>query len=94
MTFSLDEPTAKRLKATAQRLSLPQSHVVREAIRDYAARADRLSEEERSRLLALFDDLVPQIHGKDAEDVDEEIRAVRAARRGGGRASQSEEPLS
>jgi predicted DNA-binding protein len=87
MTFSLDEETAKSLEATAERLALPKSRVVREAIRDYAARAERLGETERKRLLALFDQLVPQIPERPAEQVDAEIAAVREARRGGGRRS-------
>ena len=49
MTFSLDEQTASRLNRTAEQLSIPKSQVVREAIADYSAQADRLSPTERDR---------------------------------------------
>ena len=85
MTFSLDEETARRLDRTAERLSIPKSHVVREAISEYSARVDRLSPEEQNRLLRAFDALVPEIPVRPAEEVDAEIEAVREARRSGGR---------
>jgi predicted transcriptional regulator len=43
MTFTFDEKTAETLRRTASRLKKPQSVVVREAVQDYASRADRLS---------------------------------------------------
>jgi hypothetical protein len=49
VTFTLDAATIARLCATAERLSLPESQVVREAIRDFGDRAERLSERERQR---------------------------------------------
>ena len=85
MTFSLDEETARRLDRTAERLSLPKSHVVREAISEYSARADRLSHKEKNHLLQAFDALVPEIPSRPADEVDAEIDAVRRARRTGGR---------
>lgn len=85
MTFSLDEETARRLDRTAERLAIPKSHVVREAISEYSARADRLSAEEQDRLLRAFDALVPKIPQRPAKEVDAEIDAVRQARRAGGR---------
>jgi predicted transcriptional regulator len=42
MTSSLDADTANRLRTTARRLRKSQSQVVREAIAEYRARADRL----------------------------------------------------
>jgi hypothetical protein len=87
MTFSLDEETARRLDRTAERLSIPKSHVVREAISEYSARADRLSREEQNRLLRAFDALVPKIPPRSEDEVDAELEAVRDARRAGGRGS-------
>jgi hypothetical protein len=84
-TFVLDEPTAGQLKRAAARLAKPQSEIVRLAIRDYADRIGRLSERERLHLLRVFDDLVPRIPRGPAEAVDRELRAIRAARRQGGR---------
>jgi Ribbon-helix-helix protein, copG family len=85
MTFSLDEFTAARLNDTAASLHKPKSEIVREAIRDYAERAGRLTEAERRRLLGVFDDLVPAIPPRPEDEVDEELVEVRRARRIGGR---------
>jgi hypothetical protein len=87
MTFTLDAETAARIDRTAARLGVSKSGVVREAVREYAARVGRLSDEERRRLLATFDQVVPRIPARPAAAVDREIAAVRAARRGGGRRS-------
>ena len=87
VTFSLDDETVARLRRTAERLGKAQSHVVREAVAEYAARADRLSEGERARLLGVLDALAARPAGRTAREVDAEIRAVHAARRRGGRRS-------
>lgn len=89
MTFSLDEITAHHLNQTAERLKLAKSEVVREAILDYAARAGRLSEKERQRLLQAFDDHLPKIPDRPLEEVDREIEENRRTRRGGGRGARS-----
>jgi Ribbon-helix-helix protein, copG family len=89
MTFTLDAETAARIDRTAARLGTSKSGVVREAVREYAARVGRLSDEERQRLLAAFDDVVPRIPARPAAVVDREIAAVRAARRGSGRRSSA-----
>ena len=85
VTYTLDESTVAAVKRSAERLALPQSRIVREAVREYADRIGRLSDAERRRLLAVFDRVVPAIPRRSAAAVDEEIRAIRAARRGGGR---------
>lgn len=85
MTFTLDGPTAERIDRTAQRLGVSKSGVVREAVREYAARAGRLSEGERLRLLEVFDEVVARIPARPALAVEREISAVRRARREGGR---------
>ena len=91
MTFSLDESTAKSLNQTAERLRMAKSEVVREAIQDYAARAGQLSEKEKQHLLLNFDEHVPAIPGRPADDVDQEIEELRRARRAGGRAGARDE---
>jgi len=88
-TFTLDRATVARLAETAERLGRPKSAVVRDAIHDFSDRADRLSESERRRLLAAFDELVPRIPAGDLDAAEKEIAALRAARRGGGRRSTS-----
>ena len=85
VTFTLDEATVTRLRQAAARLGRPQSAVVREAVEDYAARIGRLSEAERLRMLWVFDQTVPRIPGRPAQQVDTELRAIGRARRRGGR---------
>jgi hypothetical protein len=89
VTFSLDEATVTEIRRTAARLRMAQSHVVREAVADYAARSDRLSERERLRLLGILERLREVKPSRSAKDVDAEITAVRSARRRGGRRHRS-----
>jgi hypothetical protein len=86
-TFTLDADTLARLRATAERLALPKSQVVREAIRDFGDRAERLSERERRRMLEAFDRLVPAIPLRPRRDVERELANLRRARRAGGHRS-------
>jgi metal-responsive CopG/Arc/MetJ family transcriptional regulator len=85
VTFSLDDATVAEIRRTAARLRQPQSQVVRDAVAEYAARADRLSERERARLLAVLSRVQESAPTRSAGDVDAEIRAIRRARRRGGR---------
>jgi hypothetical protein len=85
LTFTLDPDTVERLRRAAARLARPQSHVVREAIREYADRIGKLSEQERLRLLQVFDTVVPAIPSRPLAQVRAELAALRAARRRGGR---------
>jgi hypothetical protein len=87
VTFSLDDATVAELRRTAERLGMAQSQVVREAVADYAARADRVSERERLRALAILENLRRSPVSRPAGAVDAELRSVRAARRTGGRRS-------
>ena len=85
VTFSLDDATVAQIRQTAARLGVAQSHVVREAVADFAARAGRLSERERSRALRVLERLRDTAPTRTLDDVDRELRAIRAARRAGGR---------
>ncbi len=87
VTFTLDHATIARLRDAAQRLGIPKSEVVREAIQDYHARIGKLSESERRRMLADFDRLVPLIPSRPQEEVKRELEEIRRARRSGGRKS-------
>lgn len=89
MTFTLDGETADRIDRTSQRLGMPKSAVVREAVQEYAARAGRLSEGERARLLSVFDDVMARIPPRPPGAVEREITAIRHARRAGGRGARS-----
>jgi predicted transcriptional regulator len=85
VTFTLDDATVAELKRTAARLKKPQSQIVREAVAEYAGRADTLSDAERRHILAVIDRVR---HGKPTRtqaEVDAEIAEIRAARRTGGR---------
>lgn len=86
-TFSLDDETMAQIRRTAARLGKAQSHIIREAVADYAARADRLSERERLHLLGVIAKVGAAPATRAARAVDAEIKSVRAARRQGGRRS-------
>ena len=86
-TFSLPAETLALIRRTAARQGKAQSQVVRDAVADYAERADRLTERERQDLLTVLDGLRTTPRGRSARAVDDEIAAVRAARRHGGRQS-------
>jgi ribbon-helix-helix CopG family protein len=84
-TFVFDEPTAAALRATAERLGKSQSLVVREAVADYAARAGRLTDAERQRMLATVDSMMRRPSSTADSDVAAELEQVKEARRDGGR---------
>jgi metal-responsive CopG/Arc/MetJ family transcriptional regulator len=81
VTFTLDDETVARLRRAATRLAKPQSQVVREAIRDYEARNDKLSDEERTRMLEVLDRVLPAVRARPKADVEAEIKEVRQVRR-------------
>ena len=81
VTYTLDEETVQRIRRMATRLDKPQSQVVREAVKEYEARSDKLSDEERKRLLAVLDELAPKVPRRPQKEVDAELREIRAARR-------------
>ena len=85
VTYSLDDATVRRIRTTAGRLGIPQSQMVREAVADYAVRKDRLSEAERLRLLEILERLSEAPPSRSPEEVDAELREIRAARRRGWR---------
>src|SRR5688572_14447683 len=87
VTFSLDEATVAAIRRTAERLGSPQSQVIREAVAEYAARTDRVSERERLRTLGILNTLRQAPASRTAAAVDAELRAIRSARRSGGRRS-------
>ena len=81
VTYTLDDETVDSLRRISARLGKPQSLVVREAIKDYEARADRLSDDERTRMLGALDRLMQEPPtGSDAA-VETELRQIRVARR-------------
>lgn len=83
VTYSLDDATVRRIRRTAERLGLPQSRAVREAVAEYDARTDRLSETERLRMLDLLDGWRKEQVARSREDVESELREIRRSRRDG-----------
>ena len=84
-TFSLDDETLATIRQTAERLRKPQSHVVREAVAEYALRAGRLTERERLERITVLERLRRARPTRPAADVDAELTEIRSARRSGGR---------
>jgi predicted transcriptional regulator len=89
VTFSLDDTTVAQIRQAAARLRRPQSHVVRDAVADFVARTDRLSEREQTHLMGVLERLRDARPTRPAADVDAELRSLRAARRAGGRRRRS-----
>ena len=85
VTFTFDRETIARLEDAADRLALPKSEVVREAILEFHDRIGKLSERERLRLLRTFDEVIPAVPSRDVREVERELRSIRQARRSGGR---------
>ena len=83
VTFTLDDETVDRLRRLGERLGKPQSQVVRESIKHYEARSDKLSEEERRRMLAALDRFMKSAPARSRADVDAELREIRRTRRRG-----------
>lgn len=81
LTFSLDDATVEQLRKTATRLRKPQSLVVREAIASYAAKEDRLSDEERERKLKILEHIKTLPPSGSHRDAEREIADIRRARR-------------
>jgi predicted transcriptional regulator len=81
MTFTLDDDTVARLRRTAERQGKPRSWVVREAVAEYAAKADMLTPAEKQRMLEALDRLRHAPVEKTSADVDREIADIRASRR-------------
>jgi hypothetical protein len=88
MTLRVDAATSAKLAEVAAALGKTKSDVVREAIRDHVVRLGRLTDPERQRLLGAFDDLVPTIPFRSADDVEAELAELRSARYHGGRDAQ------
>ena len=90
VTFSLAPETVAMLNDAADRLAKPKSKVVRDAIQDYHARIDRLTEAERIRMLAAFDELSSKLPARADKEVERELEEIRAGRRSGGRLTRAE----
>jgi predicted transcriptional regulator len=90
VTFTLDEETIDSLSRTATRLAKPKSEIVREAIRQFEANSDRVSESERLRRLRIIDEFMKMPPTRPQSEVAREIAEIRRARRSGGRLHRAE----
>lgn len=85
ITVTVDEATVLRLQRAAARTGQAKNAVIREAIRDYDARVDRLSDKERRRLLRILDDFAASPPTRPQHEVKAELRELRRSRRSAGR---------
>ena len=83
VTFSLDDETVQTLRRAADRTRKPQSVIVREAIAQYAAREEMLSDDERQRLMGVLQQIKTKRPARSSADVDRELADLRRARRTG-----------
>jgi len=91
VTYTLDEKTVGQIDRAARYLRIPKSQVVREAVGEYSSNLGRLSDEERKRMLRVLDDHLAAGPTRPREEVKQELRDIREARRGGGRRTPSED---
>ena len=84
-TFVLDDASAAYLDRAAERLGVPKSQVVREALRVYGEQLGRLSQEEREEKLAAFDRTIAEVPSRPRAEVEVELETIAMARRKGGR---------
>ena len=85
VTYTLEDETVARIRAAAARFKKPQSQIVREAVKYYAERADRLTDEERREKLLILDQMLARVPARSDREVDAELQEIRRARRRGGR---------
>ena len=83
LTFSLDDQAVRLLRQAAERSRKPLSLIVREAITQYAAREEKLSEEDRQRLLGALRRIKDRPPTRPREAVEQELKEIRRARRTG-----------
>lgn len=88
VTFTLDHATIGRLQEASERLSVPKSEIVREAILEFHERIGKLSQGERARMLSVLDRYEPLMPLRPEAEVKREMAEVRRARRLGGRRSR------
>ncbi len=90
MTFTLDGDTVRGIERASDRLGVPKSQIVREAVRVYGEQLGRMTEAERDAKLATFHEVMTALPDRAREDVEAELRQVREGRRGGGRRTRTE----
>jgi hypothetical protein len=89
VTYTIDDRTAKTLRRASMRDRKPQSAIVREAVAQYRPDGDRLSQDERRRMLNVLDAYLAMMPSRSTAAVDKELRDIRASRRVGWRSEKS-----
>ena len=90
VTYTLDDETVARIRRLAARLGKPQSQVVRESVKTYEANADRLSDDERERMLTVLRRVTKEPPTRPQKEADAELREIRRLRRTFGRVHPAE----
>ena len=84
VTFTLHEDTVATLRRSAARLGKPQSAVVREAVAEHAKRLDRLSDDDRDRMLRVLQKLRSEPPTRSDAERRAELREIRLSRQAAG----------
>jgi predicted DNA-binding protein len=85
VTYTLDQDTVNRVQMASERLSLPKSQVIREAVEEYYERIGKLSERERIHMLRTLDTVLARPSSRSRRETDRELKDIRRARQIGGR---------
>jgi metal-responsive CopG/Arc/MetJ family transcriptional regulator len=86
VTFTLDEKAVSHLKEAARRLAKSKSEIIREGIEEVYQRSDRLSDEERTRMIAYLKDYAKRkLPTRPPGEAQREIEEIRKSRRTGWR---------
>lgn len=85
VTLTLDPETVERIDRASKRMSKPRGEVIREAMKQFRPGKDKLPERERQRLLKILDEIAAMPPTRSPKEVEQELRELRRARRGGGR---------
>jgi hypothetical protein len=83
--YTLDDTTISRVESASERLGMPKSQVIRDAVAEFHNSLGRLREAERQRQLRVLRNLAPLSPTRPLAEVEQEIVEIRAARRAGGR---------
>ena len=89
VTYTIDDVTVKAIRRASTRSGKPQSAIVREAVAQYRPDGDRLSQDERRRMLNVLDAYLAMMPKRSAAAVDKELRDIRTSRRVGWRSKES-----
>ena len=79
-TFSIDESSLLALERSAAALNKSKSEIVREAVIEYDARRDRLSEKERQAKLSVISKLSSLPPDRTEDDVQTELAEIQVQR--------------